>query len=130
MITLNQDNIKYTDVELTISNQGYPFWTMQRYRIEHPLLPSGFMVIDSQFGYDGASIPGLATIRVGSGKNPTHLKSALPHDKLYRDGRLMGISRKTADIIYRDFLRACGVSNYKSNLEYWSVRLRGKKHYK
>jgi len=122
-------NLMFTDFNIKISQQNKPFSIQDTIQFHHSLLPKGFITIDRRFEWNGASIPKLAALRVGSGKNVLHLKCSLFHDWLYVYGSALGISRRTADKIYRDCLRACGVSNYKSNLEYWSVIACGKSHY-
>lgn len=130
MIYVNLTNIMYTDFNIRISQQNKPFTIQDRVHLSHPLLPHGFIVIDPRFSWDGASIPKLAAMRVGSGKNVLHLKCSLFHDWLYGYGSAIGVSRRTSDKIYRDCLRGCGTGDYKSNLEYWAVIAFAKKHYK
>jgi len=130
MVVINRKNFAITDLNLTISMQNYPYELRETVRYFHPLLPNGYIIIKAGFCWDGSSIPQWATHVVGSGLSPLHIKCSLPHDWIYRYGSALGITRKVADIIYRDSLRDCGKTNFKSNLEYWAVRAKGKKAYK
>jgi len=130
MLTLNLKNIATTDLNLRITMQGYPFNTTGVIRFHHRLLPKGYIDIREDFGYDGASIPKLATVKLGSGKNVKHLKCSLPHDWLYRYAFIHNIKRKVVDIIYKECLIACGTSKTKANIEYITLRLVGWRNYK
>lgn len=82
------------------------------------------------FVWDGASIPWIATGSTGAGSSPAHLRASLIHDYLYTHGSTLGWSQKTADIIYKKTLSACGKGGYTVWKEYRALRMFGKRKYK
>ncbi len=55
-----------------------------------------------------------------------HARASVLHDYLYKTGR---VSRKEADEIFRDAMKACGVGWFKRNSMFWAVRGFGGSHY-
>lgn len=107
-------------------------WTLleefEYYRTDNPesklIVPKGFVT-------DFASIPRIFRNILpvtGTKKNP-YGKSAVLHDFLYDRTCVYCYSRKEADDIFLESMKAVGVSKFVSYLLYYSVRWFGKKHY-
>lgn len=108
-------------------------WTLteefEYYRTDDPnskiIVPKGFVT-------DFASIPRMFRHILpvtGTKRNP-YGKSAVLHDYLYDKTCLYNYSRKEADDIFLEAMKAVGVSKFVRYLLYYSVRWFGKSHYK
>lgn len=86
-------------------------------------------LIEPGFVWDGASIPRFAWLTTGTPSEPGHLIPSLIHDFLYQNGSKWGITRKMADIMYRQLLKACGKGFYTRWKEYWVLRVFGGPNY-
>jgi hypothetical protein len=97
------------DYTFTIENQEYQ-------------IPTGFT-------FDLASIPRLLWAFTA----PFELSIAAPlvHDYLYQTGGVYGrVTRKQADIKFKDLMKAEGVSLWRREIAYRAVRVFGKKHWR
>ncbi len=114
---------KFTDLEIRILKEGKmevlkPFTYMCADKVTHITVPSGFIS-------DGTSIKALRnygffaihSMLVGYGT-----KAAVIHDWLYRYAP-NGITREYADKVFKEALRADGVSKWRTELFYQGVRL-------
>lgn len=100
-------------------------WDGREYRVASGLLwefRGIAYVIPRDFVTDGASIPRFWRWRLSPwGK---WIRAAVVHDWLYRTTR-HGLSRKRADMIFREMMRQDGVGWWNRNLMYRAVRLGG-----
>ena len=71
---------------------------------------------------DGASIPRAFWGVIGSPLTGKYVKSAILHDALYASEAL---PRKQCDELFREMLKAEGVSMWRRNTMYWAVRAGG-----
>lgn len=85
--------------------------------------------IPKDFVWDGASIPMMLWPVYGTPFDSRHLAGGLIHDAIY--GGTIGevFTRKEADQIYRQIIRACGVGWWQATKEYFAIRLFGGSHY-
>lgn len=91
-------------------------------------VPVGFIT-------DFASIPKLFWSILppqGSGKDNDYCKAAVLHDFLYSNdsNSSYNVSRKEADEIFLEAMKARKVKKITRNVLYWCVRLFGKKYFK
>lgn len=80
-------------------------------------VPAGFVS-------DGASVPEFLWDTVSPAIDPRTLDGALAHDYLYRTSHY-DFTRKEADDLFYDLIRAHGLGFWRSQKAYWGVRLFG-----
>lgn len=81
-------------------------------------------VVPAGFQCDGASVPRFLWSTVSPQIDHRTLRGAVAHDYLYRN-ELPGWTRKEADELFYELIRADGLSWWKSQKVYWGVRLFG-----
>lgn len=89
------------------------------------LAPYGLKItlaIDEGFEWDGASIPRVFWITIGSPYNPIFMTAGLIHDYLYR---YQPVERKDADKVFHKILRENGVGRINAFRMYMGVRMGG-----
>ena len=86
-------------------------------------VPTGFLS-------DGASIPWAARCLAGDPFSFEYLHAAIIHDALYRQGFLDFITRKEADLIFRDLMWNTKTPKWKVYPFYAAVRTGGRVSYK
>ena len=82
------------------------------------------VVVPVGFQCDGASVPRFLWSTVSPQVDPRTLRGAVVHDYLYRN-LVPGWTRKEADELFYELIRAVGLSWWKSQKAYWGVRLFG-----
>jgi hypothetical protein len=82
------------------------------------------LIVPAGFQCDGASVPRFLWSSVSPAIDPRTLRAAICHDYLYRNAP-DGWTRKDADELFYDFIRADGLSWWASQKAYWGVRLFG-----
>lgn len=82
------------------------------------------LIVPAGFQCDGASVPRFLWSSVSPAIDPRTLRAAICHDYLYRNAPA-GWTRKDADELFYDFIRADGLSWWSSQKAYWGVRLFG-----
>lgn len=85
-------------------------------------VPAGFVS-------DGASVPQFLWSTVSPAIDPRTLDGAIGHDFLYRTPTC-NFTRKEADDLFYDLIRAHGLSFWRSQKAYWGVRLFGGRAWK
>lgn len=92
-----------------------------RIRLIRPFedVPRGFIC-------DGASVPRFFWRLLGHPFDNHHLKPGIRHDYGYAKGK---VPRKVLDKRYRDDLKEEGLGLIRRNLEYFGVRVFGRRHY-
>ena len=85
--------------------------------------------VPAGFESDGASVPEFLWATVSPAIDPRTLDGALAHDYLYRTCP-QGWTRKAADGLFYDYIRAHGLSFFRSQKAYWGVRLFGGKSWR
>lgn len=81
-------------------------------------------IVPAGFVSDGASVPEFLWSSVSPAIDPRTLDGALAHDYLYRS-ITHDFTRKEADQLFYDYIRAHGLSYWRSKKAYWGVRLFG-----
>lgn len=93
--------------------------------------------IEKGYTYDGATVPWFLSWVIE--RDGVHRESALIHDYLYENikdgvGRIilgdddLFYNRKDADQVFRECLKAQGLSNWRARLAYYAVRAWGWKY--
>ncbi len=82
------------------------------------------IIVPKGFSCDGCSVPEFLWISVSPKIDERTLRGAIVHDYLYRNTP-EGWTRKEADLLFYDFIRADGLNWWKSNKAYYGVRLFG-----
>lgn len=73
------------------------------------------------YEWDGASIPfGLRWI-VGAKGSPEFLIPSMVHDKLCENHAFVKYNRRLSSLIFKELLKACGVSSFKAKLMFIGV---------
>lgn len=80
------------------------------------------------FRFDGASIPRFLWRLCGHPLTQPRVYAACLHDYLYNLGGNSS-DRKIADSLYRDMLKALGISAFVAGVEYYAVRWFGGSHF-
>lgn len=96
-----------------------PFTFHRLHKQEDITVPAGF-------DCDGASIPRLLWTLVGSPMTGRYRDAAIIHDWLYHQSRRWPRakrSRKDADRVFYEAMRANGVGYERAHIMYWAVRL-------
>lgn len=78
---------------------------------------------------DGASIPRLLWRVCGHPLQAPRVYAALAHDWIYRNAWRLGFTRREADEIYYALLRHFGISAFCADVEYYTLRLFGGRHF-
>lgn len=89
------------------------------------VLPDGRaykIIIGPGFVFDGASVPRFLWRVTGHPLEVPRVACGFAHDWLYR---AQVVSRKIADLIYRDICLQVGMAEARSNVEYRSLRVFG-----
>lgn len=86
------------------------------------------VTVPGDFVCDGASIPRILWPLSGGPFEGRHRDAALVHDYLYACGRLgePEYSRATADRIFLEAMRCCGVSAFHARAKWLAVRAFGR----
>lgn len=79
-------------------------------------------VVPAGFEFDGASIPPLLWPVIGSPFDPAFMQPALLHDWLYSSHL---VTRREADVAFREQLVVNGVTDFRADLMFRAVRLAG-----
>ncbi len=87
------------------------------------------LFVPAGFRSDGASVPPFLWMSVSPKVDHRTIAGAIVHDFLYRSG-LPGWTRKDADKMFYDIIRADGLSWLKAKKAYWGVRLFGRRSWK
>ncbi len=90
----------------------------------------GIIEVPKEFLSDGASIPWAARCIAGDPFNFEYLHAAIIHDALYRKDFLDFITRKEADLIFRDLMWDTKTTKWKVPPFYSAVRIGGWVSYK
>ena len=85
-----------------------------------------FEFVHKGFICDGASVPRFFWRFLGHPFDRYHLRAGVRHDHRYAMGI---VPRRICDRLYRDDLKADGLGFIKRNLEYFGVRVFGRRHY-
>lgn len=109
---------------------GGGMWEVQEhfhFHFQADGLPELEIHIEAGYQFDLASVPRFAWRIVA----PFELGSVAPlvHDRLYElKGVLPGnapVSRKEADLIFREIMKMEGVKKWRRNVAYWALRIGG-----
>jgi len=111
---------RHSDGEIFVELLAPLVVTTRKGRIE---VPKGFLS-------DGASIPWAARCIAGDPFNFEYLHAAIIHDALYRQNFLDFITRKEADLIFRDLMWDTKTPKWKVPPFYSAVRMGGWVSYK
>lgn len=91
--------------------------------------------IEKGYTYDGATVPWFVSWVIE--RDGVHRESALLHDYLYENKGYINLGeegfyyvRKDADQIFRECLKAQGLSDWRARLSYYAVRALGGKWWK
>lgn len=82
-------------------------------------VPAGFIS-------DYASVPRVPVVFEIFGGDIGDNPAAVVHDFLYSQGL---VPRADCDAVFREALRACGMSAWRATAMYWGVRIGGESHY-
>lgn len=85
-------------------------------------------IVSRRFLFNGASIPCFAWQITTTPYSPRIIRAALVHDFLYathRTGDGNTISRRKADMIFREICIADGIGKVKCWIMYWALRIGG-----
>lgn len=107
---------------------AYTAYTIKRLREGGPQWPDDLriaIVVPKGFVFDFASVPRFfwrVLPPVGHGKRGAYGAASCLHDWLYRSG---AVSRKDADLLFRESMGVLGVSSWRKWLMWSAVRLFG-----
>lgn len=82
------------------------------------------LIVPAGFASDGASVPPFLWMSVSPKVDARTIAGAIAHDYIYRNAP-EGWTRKEADSMFYDIIRADGLSWWKAQKAYWGVRLFG-----
>lgn len=82
------------------------------------------LIVPACFQSDGASVPQFLWSTVSPAIDPRTIRGAVAHDYLYRMTPA-GWTRKMADEMFYDLIRADGLGWWRAQKVYWGVRLFG-----
>jgi hypothetical protein len=106
-----------------------PLPHLGKYRLNSAVILDGILV-EKGFEWDGASIPRILWVTVGSPFQPEFMAASMIHDKLYELGPASGFTKKQADELFKKILIAEGVSETKAHIMYMAVRAAGRGNYR
>lgn len=129
MTILIPHDIEQPNVGVTGAERGDIYELMNNYNVTFDMHDERiFFTIPAGFTYDGASVPRILWSISGLTPDGAHRIAALIHDYIYeRKGIIKEymLTRGEADLVFKAYMKKAGISNWRVNIAYWSVRLFG-----